>query len=805
MFDPELDLDGARERIRWGAMVHPSMKRRPLLAGASTAALLGGRRAHAAATDARPLPLGDVRLLPSRWLDAVEANRSYLLGLDPNRLLHNFRTQAGLAPEVPPYGGWESDTIAGHTLGHYLSALSLLHAQTGDEDAQQRVGDIVAELALVQARHGDGYVAGFTRRTADGRIEDGRVIFAEIGRGDIRSSGFDLNGAWSPLYNLHKTMAGLLDADALCGDPHALAVAAGLARFLAGVFARLDDGEMQHVLACEYGGLNESFATLAVRTGDGRWLAVAERIHDRAVLDPLEAGRDDLANLHANTQIPKLIGLARIREAGGDASRAPRVFWEAVTRHHSYVIGGNADREYFSAADTIAQHVTEQTCEHCNTYNMLKLTRALYAARPEAALFDFYERAHLNHVLAAHDPRTGMFTYMTPLLSGAAREWSTPTGDFWCCVGTGMESHAKHGDSIFWERGRDTLLVNLFIPARAHWAATGAVVELRTAYPDDGEVRLTLASLARPQRFAMALRVPGWAEAARVRLAVNGATTDATARAGYVVLRRVWRAGDVVELTLPMLLRTESPAADPRLVSVLRGPAVLAADLGPAHDTSPYAEIAPALVTTDVTADLHPAPDDPLAFVAASAGRPGPLRFVPFHTQYERRSAVYLRCFDAAAWETEATSFVAAQRQARELRARSVDVLHLGEMQPEHDHGVRATLSYPLAYRGRNGRDLRRGGSIEFQLGVRPEPMVLHMLRWSGEREGGYTLRIDGEAIETRASAADAAGRFVETASPIPPALTAGKRAITVRIEGTGPEAAGPFNTVATVAGRPVL
>ena len=129
-------------------------------------------------------------------------------------------------------------------------------------------------------------------------------------------------------------------------------------------------------------------------------------------------------------------------------------------------IGGNADREYFTAPDTIAQHITEQTCEHCNTYNMLKLTRHLYGWQPDGALFDYYERAHLNHVMSAQDPSTGGFTYMTPLMTGAPREYSTVKDDaFWCCVGSGMESHAKHGESIFWEDDAGGLIVNLYIPA----------------------------------------------------------------------------------------------------------------------------------------------------------------------------------------------------------------------------------------------------------------------------------------------------------------------------------------------------
>lgn len=397
---------------------------------------------------AAPLPLSSVRLLPSDYATAVEVNRAYLLRLSPDRFLHNFMTFAGLPAKGEIYGGWESDTIAGHTLGHYMSALVVMYEQTGDAECRRRADYIVGELARAQAKRGTGYVGALQRKRKDGTVVDGEEIFGEVMKGDIRSGGFDLNGSWSPLYTVHKTFAGLLDVHRAWGNPQALDVAIGLGGYFERVFAALNDEQMQTLLGCEYGGLNESYAELYARTGDRRWLVVAERIYDRKVLDPLVAQQDQLANFHANTQVPKLIGLGRLYELTGkpqDAAAA-RFFWTTVTQHHSYVIGGNADREYFAAPDTIAAHISEQTCEHCNTYNMLKLTRQLYSWRPEGGLFDYYERAHLNHVMAAQNPKTGGFTYMTPLLTGADRGYSTNDDDaFWCCVGTGMESHAKHG------------------------------------------------------------------------------------------------------------------------------------------------------------------------------------------------------------------------------------------------------------------------------------------------------------------------------------------------------------------------
>ncbi|WP_363303824.1 glycoside hydrolase family 127 protein [uncultured Sphingomonas sp.] len=787
--------------------------RREWLTGAGIVALASGLSARGSAALAaspgllpdrvEPLPLAAVRLLPSPFLDAVNANQRYLASLDPDRLLHNFRTGARLSPKAAAYGGWEGDTIAGHTLGHYLSALALIHAQTGDTEARRRVDYIVAELAACQRARGNGYVAGLLRKRKDGSRVDGEEIFGEIARGDIRSGGFDLNGAWSPLYNIHKTFAGLLDAQLHCDNRQALDVAIGLARYFQRLFAALSDEQMQAMLGCEYGGLNESFAELSARTSDPQWMAVAERIHDNAVLVPLERGQDDLPNIHANTQIPKLIGLARIHEITGRATPGvgARFFWDTVTRHHSYVIGGNADREYFFAPDAISQHITEQTCEHCNSYNMLKLTRHIYGwQQPDAALFDYYERTHFNHILAAHDPKTGMFTYMTPLMSGIKRDWSSPTEDFWCCVGSGMESHAKHGESIYWV-GKAALLVNLFIPSRAHWAAKGADIELTTAYPYHGEITLRLATLKQVGAFAIALRVPGWSTSAAI--AVNGQPVEAERAAGYAVVRRRWQEGDIVTMTLPMDLRMESTSDDPDTIAILRGPLVLAADLG-AADLPVVSGAAPALVGNDILAGFRADPAQPALYHTKGLGRPADMRFGPFYSAYDRRSAVYFKRFTDAGWETEKVAFAAEQARLADLAARSVDVMHLGEMQPEHDHGLTSDISYPVVYRGRNGRDARSGGFFQFVMKTRPGPLLLEATYWGDERKRAFDIQIDGHTIATQQLEALRPGQFVDVDYPLPEALTRGKPSVTVRFQPHVGHTAGPVFGVRLFTPKPV-
>jgi DUF1680 family protein len=758
--------------------------RRRFLAGTAMSAFMpvalrAASPASAMPTQATALPLSDVRLLPSPYLDAIEANRRYLHALEPDRLLHNFRTSARLAPKGAVYGGWESDTIAGHTLGHYLTALSLMYAQTGDAECRRRVDYIVGELAACQQAHGDGYVAGFTRKRGD-VVEDGKHLFPELMRGDIRSMGFDLNGCWVPFYNWHKLYAGLFDAQSWCGNAQALPVALALGAYIDRVFAALDDAQVQRVLDCEHGGINESFAELYARTGDVRWLRLAERIRHKKVLDPLTAGQDSLPWIHANTQIPKIIGLARIHEVGGraDADRAPRFFWETVTRDYSYVIGGNADREYFAAPRTISKHITEQTCESCNTYNMLKLTRHLYAWRPEARLFDYYERAHINHILAHQDPATGMFAYMVPLMSGTARTFSEPFDDFWCCVGSGMESHAKHGESIWWQGG-DTLIANLYIASEARWQARGATLRMETGYPFSTEVAITLAALDRPGRFAIALRIPGWCTGAT--LSVNGTPVDASAPDGYAIVRRRWRQGDRIALTLPMALRSEPTNDDPSTIALLHGPVVLAADLGPAD--RPYDGPAPALVASDVVAGFQPDGSGPARFRTAGIAKPGDLSFAPFFDQRHRRTAVYFKSFDATGWQREQVAYAADQARQRDLAARSVDVIELGEMQPERDHQLTAKNSYTATYRGRHGRDARTFGFFEFRAKVRPGPLLLQATFWGEERDKYFEILVDGQRIATQRLTGAHPGDFFQIDYPIPEALTRGKQSVLVRVQ----------------------
>ncbi|MDP5280280.1 glycoside hydrolase family 127 protein [Sphingomonas sp. DG1-23] len=763
--------------------------RRAFLLSASILALAGPAFARVRIEErpikARPLPLDAVRLTPSLFLDAVATNRRYLLSLSAERLLHNFYASAGLPTKSETYGGWEARGIAGHSLGHYLSALSLLLAQTGDAAVRERLRGTVAELARIQAAHGDGYVGG-TRVERDDRQVDGKIVFEEIRRGEIRTGGFDINGGWVPLYTWHKVHAGLIDAVRFGNVDAAMPVMLGMAGYLATILEGLDDAQMQKLLAAEHGGLNDSYAETYALTGNPRWRRLAERIYHQKVLSPLAAGKDDLPGLHANTQIPKLIGLARLYELTGEQRHADaaRFFHQTVTAHHSYVIGGNSEREHFGPPDLISTRITERTCEACNSYNMLKLARHLYGWQPDAALFDTYERIHLNHLLAHQHPETGMFVYFMPLSAGARRTYSTPEDSFWCCVGSGMETHAKHGESIYWHDDA-ALFVNLFIPSTAEWKARGLQVALETGYPFSEQVTLRVTKAPRTAT-AIALRLPGWCEAPALTL--NGKPEPIDRAAGYARLERRWRAGDRIELTLPMRVRTEPTPDDPRMVAYLSGPLVLAADLGPA--AAPFEGPAPVLVGADPAAAVVPIAAAEHRFRLADA-RPEALTLVPFFRQYDRRTAVYFPRFTEAQWKTEEAAYGVAQRDKAALDARTVDILHLGEMQPERDHDYRSNHGDLFSWGGRSARQLPwgMGNYMEFTLAVRPGPMLLAALYWGEEVNKNFDISVEGTRIANERRAVPPEKRFVSVDYPIPEALTRGKDKVVVRFETKGTDA----------------
>ena len=737
--------------------------------------------------EAQAFRLEDVRLLAGPFKHAMTRDAEYLLRLDADRLLSGFRKEAGLKPKAEAYGGWESMTIAGHSLGHYLSACAFMFASTGDVRLRERVNYIIAELEECQRANGNGYVAA---------IPNGKKIFQEVAAGDIRVKPFDLNGGWVPWYTLHKLFAGLLDVDRHFKNTKALSIAVKLANWADSTVAKLTEDQFQRMLDCEHGGMNEVLAELYARTGNQKYLQLSRRFHHKAVLDPLTKGDDRLEGLHANTQIPKVIGLARRYELTSDAAdkAAAEFFWERVVHHHSYVNGGHSDGERFGAPDKLNNRLSDNTSETCNTYNMLKLTRHLFEWRASADYGDYYERALYNHILASQNPDDGMVCYYVPLKANSKKIYSKPFDDFWCCVGTGMENHAKYGEAIYFHN-QETLWVNLFIPSELNWRAKGLSLRQETLYPEAEKVSFTVKA-RRPVNLSLRLRFPGWAIGGAT-LTVNGQKqTIATGPGSFIELKRTWKTGDRVELTIPMSLRFETMPDNSRRVAVLYGPTLLAGELGPEEQAS-VVNLAPAFVNRERSLNewLLPVAGAPLTFRTVNVGRPSDVKFYPFYRMHNKRYGVYWDVLSEREWTAREASYKEELERVRKLEAITVDFVQPGNTDREREHNLQGDRMDTGEHSGRKWRHARDGGWLSFELKVSPDQAISLVASYWGSETGPRTfdILVDGNKIATQSLQNDKPGEFFDLTYAIPEELTRGKNKITVRFQPHSGNTAGGF------------
>jgi uncharacterized protein len=743
----------------------------------------------AVALQVLPFAPKDVRLLDGPFKRAMDRDAAYLLSLEPDRLLSGFREEAGLTPKAGKYGGWEAQGVAGHTLGHYLSACSRMYQDTGDKRFLDRVNYVVAELARCQQANGDGYVAA---------IPNGKKIFGEIARGEIRSQDFDLNGGWVPWYTLHKEFAGLIDAGRFCDSTAALAVATNLANWAQATTKNLTAAQWQKMLVCEQGGMNESLAELYALTGNTNYLVLAEKFYHQAVMDPLARGDDILDGLHSNMQIPKTIGAARLYELTGQQryEDIAKFFWNRVALHRSYAIGGNGDAEHFFPTNDFARHVDAATCETCCTYNMLKLSRHLFEWSPDAGIMDFYERALYNDILASQDPETGMFVYLMSLEPGGFKTYSTPHDSFWCCVGSGMENHARYADAIYLHNDH-SLYVNLFIPSQLTWPEKGLVLRQDTKFPESDSTRLTF-QCALPVKLALAIRWPSWAQPP-LTVSVNGRKQKVSGQPGsYFTLDREWHDGDQVEVRLPMNLRMEPLPGATNLVAVLYGPIVLAGELGTngmppsvyAKDQTQFlhwpAPSAPVLVSAPGSLCQHiVATGRPLTFRTRGVGRPEDVTLVPLYQIHAQRYSVYWNVLTEPEWKAHEEARKADIQRQQDLKARTVDELQPGDKQSELDHRVQGEKSDPVEALGRSLRHAYDGGWFAYDLAVPANaPADLIVTYWGGETgQRTFDILVNDRRIATQSLHQDEPGHFWDKGYPLPDELTKGTNQVTVKFK----------------------
>ncbi len=704
--------------------------------------------------------LQDVRLLDGPFKQAEQVDMDYILEMDPDRLLAPFLKEAGLHTKKARYGNWENTGLDGHIGGHYLSALAMMYASTGDERMKERLDYMIDQLKRAQQENGNGYIGG---------VPNGETIWEEIKEGNIRAAPFGLNDRWVPLYNIHKTYAGLRDAYLFGRSEDAKRMLIDLTDWMIDIVDDLSDEQIQDMLRSEYGGLNETFADVAAITGKDKYMKLARQFSQRAILDPLM--RKDggfLTGMHANTQIPKVIGFKRIADLENDEkwNEASVFFWENVANERSVSIGGNSVREHFHPMDDFSPMVeSEQGPETCNTYNMIKLSKMLFLSDPQDRYMEFYERALYNHILSTQHPDKGGFVYFTPMRPGHYRVYSQPHECFWCCVGSGLENHAKYGELIY-AHTKDELYVNLFIPSALRWQEKGIMLTQQTQFPDEPKTTLQVKS-ARPAAFTLKLRYPDWVRDGGLQVAVNGQLVEVTAKPGdYVSIARTWKSGDTIEVDLPMHIEAEQLPDGSNYYSFRYGPIVLAAKTtekdmpGLLADSERMAHVAqgemiplnemPMIISRpDALMDqLKPVQEKPLTFAIENLSDSvyRNLNLIPFFRVHDSRYIVYWRQETPENATIIQADMAAREAEQQKVNAATIDMVYPGEQQPESDHFIESRNSQMGTHRGRHWRDARGWFSYIMQDKQR-EAAKLRVMYFGGDRDRSFKILINDQKI----------------------------------------------------------
>jgi uncharacterized protein len=721
--------------------------------------------------------LQDVHLLPGVFKEAEETDLKYILSLDVDRLLAPYLREAGLPKKTESYTNWENSGLDGHTGGHYLSALSMMYASTGNKQVMDRLNYMVNELKRCQDAGGDGYIGG---------VPGSKSYWAEIKNGNIAAQ----RKKWVPLYNIHKVYAGLRDAYVFTNNEKAKEMLVKFSDWFVNLAAALGPQQMEEMLRTEHGGNNEVLADVYAFTGDKKYLEAAYRFSHKAILQPLENRQDNLDNLHANTQIPKIVGFKRIGDLQNDTAynNAAAFFWETVVKNRTIAIGGNSVREHFNPANNFSSMVeSEEGPETCNTYNMLRLTKLFYQSHGLIKYVDFYERALYNHILSSQYPRKGGFVYFTPMRPGFYRVYSQPQTSMWCCVGTGMENHAKYAELIYAHDDND-LYVNLFIPSQLRWAEKGLTVTQQTRFPEEEKTVMTVNS-STGKHFGIKLRYPSWVAKDAIRVLVNGKTVNVSAEpSSYITLNRLWKKGDKIELLLPMTTKAEVLPDGLNYVALLHGPIVLAAKTDTSNipflfsDDSRMGHVAtgikyplsdmPMFVTSkkDLASEVVPVGGKSMTFKTPGIVYPKKfesLELIPFYKIHASRYVIYWQVETSESLAIMQTKLAAAEKERQRLELVTIDMVRPGEQQPEIEHSMESNQSRTGVFHDRHFRDAR--GWFSYLLTDKDKHAgSIKLTLWGGDKDRHFKVLVNDEVIDTVALNGSRPGEFYTVDCTIP-------------------------------------
>lgn len=744
-------------------------------------------------------PLSSVRLLEGPLKHALDLNVKVLFQYDTDRLLAPFLREAGLPKKAEIFPNWQG--LDGHIAGHYLSALAIHYAATGNEELKKRMEYVIAEMRRCQLANGDGYLGG---------VPNGKRLWNDIKGGNPQV----VWNYWVPWYNVHKTFAGLRDAWYYAGNELAKEMFLELCDWGVSVISPLSDEQMKTMVGQEYGGMNEVYADAYQMTGNERYLWAAKRFGSDYLFDGMSVRKDELDNRHANTQVPKSVGYLRTGEVSGDKlfTTAGEFFWETVVNNRSLSLGGNSRREHFPSKDDCINYTQEREGpESCNTYNMLKLTKGLFRMNPQAKYADYYERAMFNHILSTQHPEHGGYVYFTSARPAHYRNYSSPNSAMWCCVGTGMENHGKYGEFVYTHSG-DSLYVNLFVASELDWKAKGIKLIQNTQFPTEESSKLTIKT-DRVTPFTMMIRYPWWVQQGQMKVMINGRDYPVEAEpSSYIAINRRWRNDDIVEIIAPMKITIEELPNEPNFISILRGPVVLGAQVGTQDlrglvaDDGRWAHIAhgslvslfgtPPIIGTrneiqSKLENMQPVAGKPFNFTV-----PGlfadvkykDLILEPFHQIHDSRYMIYWLSATSQGYDEILRKKQEEERQKLNLDARTIDVVNAGEQQPEADHLMKHQGTQSGSHKEELWRNARPGGYFQYEMKTdRREDLTLMVRYWgneTGNRE--FNIFIDDQLLVTE----DITGKwnkneFVNVEYKIPVEILRSKTHITVKFTGT--------------------
>lgn len=529
---------------------------------------------------AKPFSNTAVTLRPSWIKQREELNTRFLKSLEPDRLLHNFRVNAGLPSDAQPLEGWEAPKIGlrGHFVGHYLSAISCAVEKYHDAQLAGALNYMIEELYKCQQALGNGYLSAFPEK-------DFEVL-------ETRYSG-----VWAPYYTYHKIMQGLLDAYVRTGNKKAYDMVIQMASYVDRRMSRLDARTIEKVLysvganpSNEAGAMNEVLYKLYKVSKNPKHLALA-KIFDRDwFLIPLSQNQNILSGLHSNTHLVLVNGFAQRYSIMRDKPYYDAVvnFWNMLMKEHTYVNGSSSgprpnvvtrtslSAEHWGVPGHLSNTLTKEIAESCVSHNTQKLTSTLFTWEANPIYADVYMNTFYNSILALQSAHTGACVYHLPLGSPRKKAF-LKENDFRCCNGSTIEAFALLNSGIYYHND-STLWVNLYVPSELDWKEKNIRLEQSGEFPMNSSVEFSV-SVKKQTAFGLNLFIPSWAKAVDVFVNGEKQQTEITPDS-YVSINRKWKNKDKVRLVFHYDFYIKTMPDDKNMIAIFYGPILLAFENG---------------------------------------------------------------------------------------------------------------------------------------------------------------------------------------------------------------------------------